>query len=185
MTYIASTMSRVGHAQGVGKWVTQSNDVANACKQNTHGIGKARAGKCQACTQKGHVQVGAWCAQARKHTRTQRVLLTLGLGYVCDSAGCVWNMHAQCPEQRTHRGSVFGSPRVWPFSTGWQHTHQVQFRFLVLAILVVCVTAPSRRPCMLQYVHSSWVATLLVCTCHSEFLADAPQCRAGVHAQWR
>jgi len=59
MTYIASTMSRVGHAQGVGKWVTRSNDVANACKYNRSGIGKARAGKCSACAQKGHAQVGA------------------------------------------------------------------------------------------------------------------------------
>jgi len=41
MTYIASTMSRVGHAQGVGMWITRSNDVANACEQKAHGIGKA------------------------------------------------------------------------------------------------------------------------------------------------
>ena len=173
MTYIASTMSRVGHAQGVGKWVALINDVANACKQNARGIGKARAGKCRACAQKGHAQVGAWCVQARKHTRTQRVLLTLGFGYVCDSAGCVWNMHAQCPEQRTHRGSVFGSPRVWPFSTGWQHTCQVLFRFLMLAIPVVCVAGPSTRPCWLQYVCLSLV---WVCSLCSEFLGDAPRC---------
>jgi len=54
MTYIASTMSRVGHAQGVGKWVARSNDVTNACKQNAHCIGKAQSGKYRACAQKGH-----------------------------------------------------------------------------------------------------------------------------------
>jgi len=74
----------------------------------------------------------------------------------------VWNMHAQRPQQRTRRGIVFGSPGVWPFSTGRQHTHQVWFRFLVLAIPFVCVAAPSRCPCWLQYVCSSWVAT---CCC--------------------
>jgi len=68
-------------------------------------------------------------------------------------------MHAQRPQPRTRRGVVFGSPGEWPFSTGWQHTSQVQFRFLVLAIPVVCVAAPSRRPCWLQYVCSSWVVT--------------------------
>ena len=56
---IASTMSRVGHTQGVGKWVTRSNDVANACKQNARGIGNARASKCRACAQKGHAQARA------------------------------------------------------------------------------------------------------------------------------
>jgi len=34
--------------------------------------------------------------------------------------------HAQRPEQRTCWGGVFGSPRVWPFSIGWQHAHRVQ-----------------------------------------------------------
>jgi len=97
-------MSRVGHTQGVGKWVARSNDVATACKQNARGIGKARSGKYRAYAHKRAPQVGAWCAQARKHTRTQRSLLTLGLGYVCGGAGCVWNMRAQCPEQRTRRG---------------------------------------------------------------------------------
>ena len=43
--YIASRMSRVGHAQGVGMWIARSNDVTNACKQNARSIGKARADK--------------------------------------------------------------------------------------------------------------------------------------------
>jgi len=84
--------------------------------------------------------------------------------------------HEQCPEQRTCRGFVFGSPGVWPFSTGWQQALQVQLGFLVLSIPVVCVAAPSRRPCWLQDVRSTWVATLLVCTHRSELLADAPRC---------
>jgi len=87
-------MSRVKHAQGVCVWVTRNNDVASACKQNARGIGKAQAGKCRAWARNGHAQVGAWCAQARKHTRTQRVLLTLVFGNVCGGAGCVWNMYS-------------------------------------------------------------------------------------------
>jgi len=47
--------------------------MANTCKQHTLAdIGKARAGRCQTCTLEGHVQVGAWRAQARKtyaHTK--------------------------------------------------------------------------------------------------------------------
>jgi len=68
MFILPCTMNRVGHAQGVCMWITRSNDVANVCKQNARGIGKAQAGKCQAWASKGHAQVGAWCAQARKHT---------------------------------------------------------------------------------------------------------------------
>jgi len=68
--------------------------MANACKQDARGIGKAQAGKCWACARKGHAQVRAWFAQARKHTRTQRVLLTLVFGDVCGGAGSVWNMRS-------------------------------------------------------------------------------------------
>jgi len=93
-------MSRVGHAQGVGMWINQSNDVANACKQNACGLGKARAGKCRACAQKGHAQVGEWCEKARKHTRTQRVLLMLVVGDICGGAGCVWNMNSAQSKER-------------------------------------------------------------------------------------
>jgi len=93
-------MSRVGHAQGVGMWINQSNDVANACKQNACGLGKARAGKCRACAQKGHAQVGEWCEKARKHTHTQRVLLMLVVGDICGGAGCVWNMNSAQSKER-------------------------------------------------------------------------------------
>jgi len=80
--------------------IARSNDVANACKQNARGIGKARAGKCRACARKGHAQVGAWCAQVRKHTRTQRAWLTSVLGDVCGGAGCVWSMHSGQSKER-------------------------------------------------------------------------------------
>jgi len=116
MTYITSTMSRVGHAQGVGKWVARSNDMANACKQNAHGIRKARAGKCRACAQKGHVQVGTQCAQARKYKRRQMVLLTLGFDYVCDGTGCVWNMYT-VPRAKDAQGDC-----VWiTWGVAFQH----------------------------------------------------------------
>ena len=98
------TMNRVGHAQGVCVWITRNNDVANACKQDARGIGKARAGKCRAWAQNGHAQVGAWCAQARKHTCTQRVLLTLVFRDVCGGADCMWNMYSA--QSKEHAGGL-------------------------------------------------------------------------------
>jgi len=47
--------------------------MANTRKQNAlAGMGKARAGRCQACAHEGHAQAGAWRTQARKkyaHTK--------------------------------------------------------------------------------------------------------------------
>ena len=76
------------------------NNVAIACKQNASSIGKTRAGKCLAYVQKGHAQVGAWCAQTMKYTRTQRVLLMSGVRDVCGGVGCVWNMNSAQSKER-------------------------------------------------------------------------------------
>jgi len=89
------------------------------------------------------------------------------------------------PRAKNVQGDCVWITRDVAFSTGWQHARQVQLWFLVLTILVVCVALPNRRPCQLQYVRSLWVSTLLVCTRGSEFLAHAPRCQAGVHAEWK
>jgi len=110
---------------------------------------------------------------------------TKGFGNVCFGKRLWWCRlcveNALCPEQRKCRGIVFGSLGMRPLSTSWEHACQVQLWFLVLTIQVVCVAVPSRRPCWLQYVHSLWVVTLLICTCRSKFLANTPRCQAGVH----
>jgi len=175
-------MCRVEHAQGVGMWIARSNDVTNACKQNARSIGKARADKLRRA-KRARAGRGMVRASKEAHAHKKGVVDVGFWRRVWWCRLCVEN--AQCSEQRTCRGIVLRSPRVWPFSTGWQHACQVQLWFLVLTIPVVCVVAPSRRPCRLQDVRSSWVTTLLVCTRHHEFLANAQQCQVGVHPKWR
>jgi len=50
-------------------------DVANACKQNARSVGKARAGKCQACAQKrAREGRGMVCASKEAHAHTKGVV---------------------------------------------------------------------------------------------------------------
>jgi len=107
-------MGRVGHAQGVGMWLARSNDVANAWKQNARGINTEGTSRQVSGLRAKRVRAGRGMVRASKeaHTHTKGVVDVSFWQRLWWCRLCV--EHAQCPEQRTCRGIVFGSPAVWP-----------------------------------------------------------------------
>jgi len=97
----------------------RKTSMANTRKQHAlAGMGKARAGRCRACAHEGHVQVGAWRAQARERYAHTQGFVHVGLWRRRFVLQVVFVEHTQCTEQSTRRGIVCGSPGVLPCSTG-------------------------------------------------------------------
>jgi len=95
--------------------------MANTRKQNAlAGMSEAGAGRCWACAHEGHVQLGAWRAQAKRRYAHTKGFVYNGIWRCRCVLQVVFVEHAQCAEHSTSRRIVCRSSRVLLCSTGLQ-----------------------------------------------------------------